>query len=185
MKPTLKLSLIASLLVATSFAYSGQRGGQWNDCDPMMGPGNSTLGYGMRNDRMGKMDPARMQARMDQRHTAMKTLLKITPAQEAAWTQFIDSARPGAATMAQRPDPAEMAKLTTPDRIDKMKSLRSERMADMSAAMDKHFDATKALYSVLTPEQQKVFDTQAMQGPGRSGKRGPGNAPMQPMTPRY
>ncbi|APW45032.1 Spy/CpxP family protein refolding chaperone [Rhodoferax antarcticus] len=185
MKSTLKLSLITGLLVATSVAYSGQRGGQWNDCDPMMGPGNSTLTYGMRNDRMSKMDPTRMQAMMDQRHAAIKTLLKITPEQEAAWTLFIDSARPGAAMMAQWPDPSEMAKLTTPERIDQIKSLRSQRMTDMNAAMDKHFDATKALYTALTPEQQKVFDIQAMQGPGRSGKRGPGNAPMQPMAPRY
>jgi len=181
MKTTFKLSLIAALLVAAGVAYS--QSPMKGQCDPMMGMG---MGMGMQGPGMrhGHMDTARMQAKMDQHHAALKAQLKITAAQEAAWTQFTDTAKPGAAMMAQQPDPADMAKLTTPERMDKMKALRAQHMADMSTAMDKHFEATKALYTVLTPEQQKVFDTHAMQGPGRSGKRGPGNGPMQPMAPK-
>lgn len=48
-----------------------------------------------------------------------------------------------------------MAKLPTPERIDKMKALRSQHMSDMTTAMDKRGEATKALYAALTPEQQK------------------------------
>jgi Spy/CpxP family protein refolding chaperone len=47
-----------------------------------------------------------------------------------------------------------------------MKALHAERMAEMTAAMDKRAEATKTFYAALTPEQQKVFDAQAMQGRG-------------------
>lgn len=182
MKSTLKLSLIAGLLVAAGVAYSGQRGGQWHDqCDPMMGQGMAMQGHGMRHDRMGKMDPARMQARMEQRDTLLKAQLKLTPAQEGAWKTFVDARKPAAQAMPQRPDPVEMAKLTTPERLDKMKALRAERMTAMTTAMEKHEAATKAFYAALTPEQQKVFDTAAM--PGQYGGKGGRAAPMPAPAP--
>lgn len=181
MKTSLKLSLLTGLLVAAGFAYSqGPMGGQ---CDPMMGAYGGMQGQGMPHKRMGGMDPAKMQARMDQHHAALKTQLKITPAQESAWTAFTAAMKPPASPMmGQRPDPAEMAKLTMPERLDKMKALQAQHMKDMTAAMDKHAEAVKALYAVLTPEQQKVFDTSAMPGRGhsRGGPRG-GMGP-QPQT---
>lgn len=180
MKSSLKLSLIAGLMVAAGVAYSGQRGGQWNEsCDPMMGSGGMMQGHGMRQDRMGKMDPARMQAKMEQRDTLLKAQLKLTPAQEGAWKAFVDARKPAAMqTMPQRPDRIEMAKLTTPERLDKMKALRAERMAAMNAAMEKHEVATKTFYAALTPDQQKVFDVAATPGQGRSlgGRQGQGPA---------
>ena len=157
MKSTLKLSLIAGLLVAAGVAYSGQRGGQWHDqCDPMMGSGSAMQGHGMGHDRMGKMDPTRMQAMMDKRDALLKAQLKLTPAQEGAWTSFVDARKPAAMqTMPQRPDPVEMAKLTTPKRLDKMKALRTERMTAMNAAMEKREAATKAFmpHSHLTSKR--------------------------------
>ena len=45
-------------------------------------------------------------------------------------------------------------------RIDKMKALRTQHMTDMNAAMDKRDQATKTLYAALSPEQQKVFDSE-------------------------
>jgi Spy/CpxP family protein refolding chaperone len=140
------------------------------------------MGQGMSHHRMGSPDPARMQAMMDKRHAALKAQLKITAAQEAAWTSFIDAHKMPAGMMEKRQSVmADMAKLTTPERIDKMKELRTQRMAEMTAAMDKRADATKAFYAVLTPEQQKVFDAHAMMGEGRGhGARG-GKGAMQPM----
>lgn len=180
MKSSLKLSLIAGLMVAAGLAYAGQRGGQWNEsCDPMMGSGGMMQGHGMRHDRMGKMDPARMQAKMEQRDTLLKTQLKLTPAQEGAWKAFVDARKPMATpTTMQRPDPVEMAKLTTPERLDKMKALRAERMKTMTEAMEKHEAATKTFYAALTPDQQKVFDVAAMPGQGRKmgGRQGQGPA---------
>jgi Spy/CpxP family protein refolding chaperone len=68
--------------------------------------------------------------------------------------------KPNAKMHENRPDRAELAKLTTPERIDKMKALRTQHMTDMNAAMDKRDQATKTLYAALSPEQQKVFDSE-------------------------
>jgi len=167
MKTNLKISLVAGLLLAAGLAYSqSPMGGA--DCD-MMGGGMHSQGMGHRG--MDKMDPAKMQARMDKRHAALKAQLKLTPAQEPAWTAFTASHTPPAGMMGQPAAMADMAKLPTPERIDKMKEMRAQRMGEMTTAMDKRGEATKVFYAALTPEQQKVFDTHAMQGPGK-GKHG-------------
>ena len=119
-------------------------------------------------EHMGRHDPAKMQAYMAKRQADMKAKLKITPAQESAWTAFTAAMQPPASMMGGRPGPdqrAEMDKLTTPQRIDKMREMRTQRMA----TMDKRMDATKTFYAALSPEQQKVFDAEhAMRG-GRHG----------------
>jgi periplasmic protein CpxP/Spy len=58
-----------------------------------------------------------------------------------------------------------MDKLTTPQRIDKMREMRTQRMA----AMDKRMDATKTFYAALSPEQQKTFDAEHKMRGGRHG----------------
>ena len=68
---------------------------------------------------------------------------------------------------------AEFDKLTTPERIDKMKAMRTERMAEMNAQMDKRGDATKAFYAALSSEQQKTFDAEHRKmGPREGHGRG-------------
>jgi periplasmic protein CpxP/Spy len=126
---------------------------------------------------MGRMDPAKMQAMADKRHADLKAKLKLTAAQEGAWTTYIAAMKPPASMMANRPDRAEMAKLPTPERIDKMKALHTQHMAEMTAMMDKHGEATKAFYATLTAEQKTVFDTQSMGHHGMDAKRG---GPAQP-----
>ena len=131
---------------------------------------------GAHGGHMDRHDPAKMQARVAKRLAEMKAKLKITPAQEGAWTTFTAAMQPpaGMATRTgwrQAPEQrAEMAKLTTPERIDKMRAMRTERMTEMNTTMDKRGEATKAFYAALTPEQQKVFDAEhaAMRG-GRHG----------------
>ncbi len=114
-------------------------------------------------------DPAKMQAHRAKRQAELKTKLALTAAQEGAWTAYIAAMQPPARSAAQ-PDRAaaraELEKLTTPERIDKMRALRTQRMAEMSAAMDKRGDATKTFYAALNAEQKKVFDSQRM---GRGG----------------
>lgn len=118
---------------------------------------------------MAQHDPAKMHERMLKHMAALKAKLQLTATQESAWTTFTASMQPVART-GPRPDRAEFAKLTTPERIDKMRAMRAER----DAAMDKRTDATKAFYAALTPEQQKVFDANAMPhfGPGDHGSEG-------------
>jgi periplasmic protein CpxP/Spy len=112
------------------------------------------------------------QERMVKRQAELKAKLKITPAQEGAWSTFAASMQPPAGgMMGMRHDPkvkAEMDKLTTPERIDKMQAMRAERMKTMGAEMEKRGAATKAFYAVLSSEQKAVFDAMAMHG----GKHG-------------
>lgn len=183
MKSIFKPLLLAGVLATTGFAAFAASG---HDCGDMMGHGG-----GKHHERMGKMDPAKMQARMDQRFDALKTQLKITASQESAWTAYTTAMKPPASMMAKRPDPAELQKLSTPERIDKMRALHTERMTDMNAAMGQRGDATKAFYATLSPEQKKVFDEGAMQRGGRHGGMpgmhgmrgmGDGQAPAQPKS---
>jgi hypothetical protein len=177
MKSNLKISLVAGLLLAAGFAYSqGPMGG--GQCDPMM-MGQGMQGPGMSHRGMGRMDATKMQAMQDKRHAALKTQLKLTAAQESDWTTFTAANKPHAGMQANRPDPAEMANLTTPERIEKMKILRAQHMGEMASAMDKHAEATKAFYAVLSPEQQKIFDTHSMGGQGQPRAKGALNQPKQ------
>ena len=52
----------------------------------------------------------------------------------------------------------EFAKLTTPERLDKMSAMMSEHIARRQAEFQKHAAAIKAFYAVLSPEQQRAFD---------------------------
>lgn len=111
----------------------------------------------------------RHQAHMAQRATALKAQLKLTPAQEPAWNTFTASMQPG--ERQARLDHKDMDKLTTPERIDRMRAMRAQHAAEA----DRRGEATKAFYAVLTPEQQKTFDARAQHmGPrGEHGKHGP------------
>ena len=114
--------------------------------------------------RMGRHDSGKMQDRMARRQTELKAKLKITPAQEGAWTTFTAAMQPPAARMrGERPmatERAELDKLTTPERIEKMQALRTQRMNEMNVEMNKRGEAIKAFYASLSPEQQKTFDAE-------------------------
>ena len=122
---------------------------------------------------MYRHDPAKMQAWMARRQADMKAKLKITPAQEAAWTTFTAAMQPPArGTQPTAEQRAEFEKLTTPQRIDKMRDMRLQRTTTMTAAMDKRGEATKAFYAALTPDQQKVFDSEHAKGGHHEGRSG-------------
>jgi hypothetical protein len=99
----------------------------------------------------------RMQDHMARRLAELKQKLQITPAQEASWSAYTSALRP---TPMQRPERGEFARLTTPERIDRMRAMRTAQMAEM----DKRSDATKTFYSALAPEQKKVFDEATLRG---------------------
>ena len=111
-----------------------------------------------------RFDPAKMQERIAKRFADLKQKLQITAAQEGAWSSFTNAMKPGARP--QRPDRDAMARMTTPDRIDQMRALRNQRIAEQ----DRRGDATKAFYAVLTPAQKQVFDAETL----RRGHRGHG-----------
>lgn len=172
MKKSLKtLALIAAFgtLAATAIAQ------------PMMGGQDDMMGQG----RHGRMDPAKMEAMMAKRADALKAQLKLTPEQEPAWNSFITAMKPDAKATPQHPSREELDKLTTPERIDKMRALRNEQHTAMQAAMDKRDQATKTFYATLSAEQKKVFDSQhaRMGGHERGQRSGTGKAPATPTKP--
>ena len=117
---------------------------------------------GMAREQHGRFDPARMQERVARRLAELKQKLQITPAQEGAWTAYTAALKPDANFV--RPQPGELEKLTTPERIDRMRALQVER----AARMDKRFDATKTFYAALSADQKKIFDAATLRrGHGR------------------
>lgn len=178
MKSVLKPLLLASIVATASVAAFSQTPGA-GPGGGMMGPG-ARMHEGMDHHGMGRMNPARMQARMEKRQAVLKAMLKLTPAQEGAWTTFTAAIKPQPVPMAKRPDPVEMAKLTTPERIDKMRAVRAQRQTEMNATADKRGEAVKAFYAVLAPEQQKVFDAASVRHFGPQGRMGGPRAGMGP-----
>lgn len=105
----------------------------------------------------------RHRAHRAQRLAALKDQLKLTAAQEPAWTTYTNALQPG--ERRARLDRQAMEQLTTPERIDRMRAWRAQHAAEA----DRRGEATKAFYAALTPEQQKTFDAQARQRHHRGG----------------
>lgn len=126
--------------------------------------------------------PEERKDRMARHAAALKQKLQLTAAQESAWTSYTAAMQPPAAGP-DRPAPGSLEKLTTPERIDRMKALRAQHAAEA----DRRGDATKAFYATLTPTQQKVFDTETARhhmggpmggkGPGPDGRGDPRHGP--------
>lgn len=125
----------------------------------------------------GMQQPERMQQRMQERMAsrlaALKTRLGLSAAQEGAWNTYLAAMQPPASGMmaGNRADRRKMAEewraMTTPQRLDRMATLKTER----DAQMNRRAQATRDFYATLSPEQQKVFDASTMMGaqPGRRG----------------
>lgn len=137
-----------------------------------MGPDAGPAAHGQ---KMGKHDPSQMQARMTQRLAKLKTKLNIMPAQEAAWASYTDSLKP-MQRAAMSDSRAELSKLPTPERLDRMRALHTEHMAANTSRMAQLADVTKAFYATLSADQKKVFDDQFTHHAG--GKGGHRSGPM-------
>ena len=150
MKPVFKTILFTGLLASITALSQAQ---------PAQGPGP---GPGPNSDTR-----TRMQERMGQRAADIKAKLKLTPEQQGAWTTYIAAMKPSA--NAKWPDRAELAKLSTPERLDKMRELRKQHDAEM----DRRDDATRTFYATLTPEQKKTFDANTGRPFHRRGPQAP------------
>lgn len=125
--------------------------------------------------------PEQRQQAMARHAEAFKQKLQLTPDQAPAWTAFTQSMQPGQHARLGRQD---MAQLTTPERIDHMRAVRTQRAAEA----DRRGEAAKTFYAALTPAQQKVFDAESARmfrhgpkGKHMHGHKGPrhGAAPAQ------
>lgn len=101
--------------------------------------------------------------------------LKITDAQKAAWTKFLDAVRTAQAPMAKlctdvkgKPVPT-----TLPDRLEHMQAMANAGQATLAQIVP----AAKELYAQLTPDQQKTADQllphRGMMGRGMMHNGGP------------
>ena len=90
---------------------------------------------------------------MAKRQTALHDKLSLSATQEAAWKTFSDKLQ---ATAPTKSDAAPVATMTAPERADQMAAFlqTAQRRAATRA------QAVKEFYAVLSPEQQKTFDSQ-------------------------
>jgi len=158
MKPVFKPVLLAGLMAValTTLAQPG----------PGTGPGAGAGGPGASPEIRERIQ-ARMNRHMDRRTASLKARLKLGAEQEGSWNTYVAAMKPPA--VSPHPSRAEMDKLTTPERLDKMRELRKQREADM----DKRDEATRTFYATLNAEQKKVFDANTGRPFGDRGNRTP------------
>jgi hypothetical protein len=119
---------------------------------------------------MGEMgvhhDEGRMHERMtkhwDKRQTELKAKLHLAPSQEPAWNTFVQGMKVPAKPLAQSVDRDALAKLNTPERMEKMNAAHEANLAAMQAHIKQRTEATRTFYNQLSVEQQKVFDAETL-----------------------
>jgi hypothetical protein len=90
---------------------------------------------------------------MAKRQAALHDKLKLSPAQEGAWKTFTDKLQ---ATAPVRQEAAAATAMTAPERVDRMvASLQTAQQRATTRAQ-----TVKEFYAALSPEQQKIFDSQ-------------------------
>lgn len=90
----------------------------------------------------------------------LKDKLQLSAGQEPAWDAFVQSMQPGPSHggMDRKAMRDAFASLSTPERLEHMQALADRRQERMAARAE----AVKAFYVQLSPEQQQVFDAEAM-----------------------
>lgn len=164
-KRALMVALIAGsgILAASSFAMNAG------------GPGKQGCEFNQSNVGQAQSLQAKRGELRATHLAALKESLKLAPAQEAAWNTFTQARQPGMPQkgidrQARQAKRDEFAKLTTPQRLDKMLVMQEQRRARMV----ERAEAVKSFYAQLTPEQQSVFDAKAKPARqhGRNGNHG-------------
>jgi len=117
----------------------------------------------MSDQRMAQKQSRRAEHRA-KRLQELKVFLQLQDKQEAEWSAF-SAALQSPMTRPAPINPAEMEKLTTPERIEKMMAMKAARDAQINLRMT----AVKTFYASLNPQQQKVFDTHASRAMKRHG----------------
>jgi len=126
------------------------------------------------------LTPEQRQAKMAEfaakREAKLHADLGITSGQESAWQSFVAAMKP-AAHERQQFDRAAWTGLSAPQRMQKMIDMQKQH----TARMEQQLSALNSFYSVLSPQQKQVFDTESAQlqryhfGHGRGGRGGHGN----------
>ena len=131
---------------------------------PMMGEMGVHYNEGRMHERMAK--------HWEQRQAELKAKLQLTPAQEPAWNAFVQGMKMPTKPLTQPLDREALAKLSTPERLEKMNAAHEANLAAMQTHIKQRTEATRTFYGQLSAEQQKVFDAQTLPEPGHwKGKR--------------
>ncbi len=155
----LAVSLIAGSGILAASAYAVTTGGS---------EGKSGCEARQAQKHDGQKNQAGRAEKRSQHMADLKDKLNLTPEQETAWNEFVSAAQPGgghlnADRQAMR---GEFEELNTPQRLDKMLAVSEARRISML----ERAHVIKAFYGQLTPEQQAVFDAEAMPRRDRSGR---------------
>lgn len=152
MQANLKATVLAAALAAVTFASQAQPS---TDAKPPES-----------GDR-----PARMQERARQhvarRAAELKAQLKLSAEQESAWATYLAAMKPPARPV--QPSAEDVARMTTPERLDRLRELRKQRDAEF----DQREAATRTFYAALTAEQKKIFDDNTAHPFSEGSQRGP------------
>ena len=166
MKLTHKLSFGLGLMLAAGLSINALAQNQGMPMQPM--PPGPMMAHGIAPHQMSEQRMAQKQSRRAEhrakRLQELKVFLQLQGNQEADWSTFSAALQSPMARPAPV-NPAEMEKLTTPERIDKMMEMKAAREAQINSRMT----ATKTFYASLNPQQQKVFDTHASKAMKRHG----------------
>jgi protein CpxP len=150
-KRALIVGLIAGggILAASSYAMSDGDSAGKAGCEGRHG-----------QQHHGEFNRTKWEEKRAEHLSVLKDKLKLKPGQEAAWNAFANSAKPGMGhdDGDRRAMRGEFEKLNTPQRLDKMLAMSELRRAKML----ERTQAVKTFYAQLTPEQQTVFDAEAM-----------------------
>lgn len=138
MKASFKAALLLAALAASALTALAQ---------PAPGPSSAQPD----SERRARLQE-RVRQQVAQRASDLKAKLKLSAEQEAAWNTYVAAMKPPARP--PLPPRAEIDKLSTPERLDRMRELRQQREAEF----DKRDAATRTFYGTLSAEQKKIFD---------------------------
>jgi Spy/CpxP family protein refolding chaperone len=160
---------LAALGLAVSLsAHAQPMGGMGMPADAMVGHPH------MSN---GSKQHTHMAQSWEARQKELKAKLKLSSTQEDAWNIFAQAMKPSSKPPLAALDREALAKLSTPERIDKMSAFHEAHHAEMQSHMKQRNDGAKQFYGQLTAEQQKVFDAETLpRAPHPMGRMGQGPA---------
>jgi len=121
---------------------------------PMMGE------MGMHHDE-GRMHE-RMSKHWEKRQAELKGKLHLTTTQEPAWSAFVAGMKVPGKPLAQPIDRDALAKLSTPERLEKMNAMHEANLATMQTHIKQRTEATRTFYNQLSTEQKKLFDAETL-----------------------
>lgn len=174
MKSVIKPLLVSALLATSALMVQAQT------------PDMNTGSHGQRMGHHDRIDTAKMQERMAARQAELKAKLNLNATQDGAWNDYVAAMQPPADMQGKdqgnrmsRDDRKKMREewkaMTTPERLDRMAAMKTERdamRAQHEGYMTQRNQATRTFYAALTADQQKVFDANTMMGGHHGGDRG-------------